>query len=256
MDLARHFEAVEKGLLAYAEGAGILGSPLGMGRAREALLSGFFEDHLPPRVTVGQGELIDSAGRSSGEADVILIDHESPVFRVGAEAVVPVEAAPAVMELKSTLDKPRLEEAIKKIARLKALERLEGKGFWLDHDVTDYRVESPPRRAMGYIVAYEAPTWDTVLGHLVENPDWYGNDYFAFGPELICVLGRGFAYKNDRLIFASPAEGEDWQVIKREDSSGLQALIAHLSETLGRFGALSYSFLPYFDTGQRPDLAV
>lgn len=256
MDLVRHFEATEEALLAYAKGAGILGSPLGMGRAREALLSGFFKDHLPPRITVEQGELIDSAGGSSGETDVILVDHESPVFRVGSEAVVPVEAAPAVMEIKSNLTKGNLEDAVRKIASAKRLERVKGNGFWSDHDTTEYRVPSPPRRAMGYIVSYDGPAWDTMLGHVVDNPDWYDDDYFAFGPELICVLGRGFAYKNDNLIFAVPEGGEDWAVVKREDSSGLQALVAHLSETLGRFGQLSYSFLPYFETGQRADPAV
>lgn len=254
MDLPKHFQAVEAGLLAYAKGAGLLSAPLEKGRAREALLSGFLEDHLPPRISVGQGELIDSAGRTSGEADAILIDHESPVFRVGSEAAVPVEAAAGLLEVKSTLDKGQLETAVRKIARAKALERVSSGGFYSTHDEPDYRVPVPPVSVMGYIVAYSASAWDTLLGHIAENPDWYGNDYYRYGPELIVVLGRGFAYKNDNLVFAIPPGGEDWSVVHREES-GLQALLAHVTEVLGRFGTLTYSFLPYFEIGQRGDAA-
>jgi hypothetical protein len=244
-DRLAYFRELETALAARARAAGILSSSTSVGRAREILVSEFLTAHLPTRITVERGELGDAEGQRSGEIEVILVDHESGALRIGGESFVPVEAAAGALEVKTTLAGRELESAIKKVARLKTLSRTQHHGLYRTHDEGGYRIEVPPRQTNAYIVAYDAPSWQHVLTKIRENPDWYENDFMRFGPEVICVVGRGFSYKNDNHIFSMPSGGESWSIVRQEHRPGLEAILGHLQETLGRYGGLTYELTAY-----------
>lgn len=234
----------ETGLLAEARATAILSSSVGRGRAREHFVSRFLTEHLPTRLVASRGEVIDSFGRRSGEVDCVLVDHESQAYRMGGEVLVPIEAATGVLEVKSSLAGDELEGAIRKIARVKLLIRTPHTGMHRSADTTP-RVPVPPRTTQGYIVAYDAPSWKTIMERLQAHPEWYGNDWWAFGPELICTLGRGLAYKNDRHYWIPrDADLADSGMVV-EDRPCTQMLMEHIQTTLTRYGALTYELARY-----------
>ena len=51
------------------------------GDVNEAAVREFLREHLPPKYRIGQGEVIDAAGRLSRQVDVVVADEEQP-FRV------------------------------------------------------------------------------------------------------------------------------------------------------------------------------
>jgi hypothetical protein len=236
----------EKALLATGRAAGILDSSTSKGRAREQIISDFLRTHLPKRVTVERGEVIDRTRRSSGEVEVILVDHESSVLCVGGESVVPVEAAVGLIEVKSSLSGSNLVDAMRKIARSKALTRTQHHGLYRTDSSHAVKIPIPPQSTNGYIVAYDGPSWEHIGARLNENSEWYRHDYMTYGPEVICILTKGFAYKNDLHLF-SPSPGlEHLDVVHIQNMPGLEVIIYHIEEYLHRYGALTYELGPYY----------
>lgn len=245
--IRKHFEALEKSLVADAEAAGILTSPTGRGRAREMIASRFLKDDLPPRIRTLRGEVIDSAGRSSGEADLVLADTGTAAFTIGGETIVPVEAATAVVEVKSSLYGDELPDALRKVVRTKELTRTRHHGFYRPPD-QGARVPIPPPHTYGYVVAFDGPQWRNLLKRLENNPEWCRGDYLRYGPEIICILGRGFVFKADNVVFNVPEEAGDAAAILRADLPGLQHIIGHVQQHLHRFGDLTYELTPYYES--------
>lgn len=243
--LKEYFADREAALLADARAARVFSSSTGLGRAREHFVSGLLSDHLPSRLVAARGELIDSFGRRSGEVDCVLVDHDSSAYRLGGEVLVPIEAANAVLEIKSSLAGDELAGAIRKIARVKALTRAPHNGWsWYSDEVTP-RVPVPPVHAHGYVVAYDAPEWGTILTNLSANPAWYENDWMRFGPEIICVLARGFIFKNDHHYWLPMEEDQRALDIIRSSDSGAQSILEHIQTTVTRYGALTYDLSGY-----------
>lgn len=239
-----YFKNQEASLLASAKAAGLLTAPSTVGRSREDLLKEFFRNHLPTRLSAVRGEVIDSTGKSSGEVDAIFLDHESNAFRIGGESVVPVEACVGICEVKTSLAGPDLENSIRKVARVKHLIRAEYHGFYR-RGHGDELIEIPPRRPNAYIVAYDGLSWNTLLRQICDNPPWFEGDFMIYGPEIICILGRGFAFKNDRHLFNAPVGREHWALVLREDLPGLQQVLHHVQETISRYGTLTYELGGY-----------
>ena len=96
-----YFLEIEQALLAYGRAAGVLSSTVGLGRAREKLVSDGLRPHLPGRISIERGEMVDGQGKRSGEVDTVLVDTHRACIQVGAESLVPVEAAIAAIEVKT-----------------------------------------------------------------------------------------------------------------------------------------------------------
>lgn len=241
--LSRHYEDLEQSLLAQGRAAGVLTSSTSIGRARELIVNDFLRPHLPQRLSVVRGELIDSKGDSSGELDTMLRDNQSLAWGVGGESLLPVEAAVGVIEVKSSLDGDNLQDAIRKIARAKRLERLPHHGFYVPTD--DAHVEIPPRRTRGYVVAFAGPNWENVATRLRENLEWVDQDYLTLGPEVLLILGRGLIYKNDNEIFQVPPDARDNFAQGLHDRPGVEAIAMHITETVRRYGQITYDLTGY-----------
>ena len=93
------------------------------GRERErALVEHFLTAYLPQRFGFANGEIVSTDGEVSGECDVIIYDAiNCPILRKGPLAIVPVEAANAVIEVKSRLDTGELLKSADNIAKIKSM---------------------------------------------------------------------------------------------------------------------------------------
>lgn len=234
-----YFVHVEEAILAFGRAAGVFSSSTGLGRAREQLVRDGLVPHLPTRVAVERGEMIDIAGRTSGELDVIMTDHNRGRKHVGGESMVTVEGAIGAIEVKTSLKGGELASAIRKVAKVKHLQRGQHRGLYRASSPA-VRGVVPPDRTMTFVVAYDAPQWDKILRNLEENPDWYDGDFMTYGPEVIAVLGRGVMLKNDlHYVEVDPAAANRVVVINRTIPS-LQLLTEYVQEYLNRYGNLSY----------------
>ena len=183
----KFFMNLERALMAQADAAGVLSSSTGKGSAREQLLGDTLDSCLPNRLQVERGEVVDGNGLTTGETDLVLVDSNRGSRVIGGESVIPVEAAIAVVEVKSSLRGGELESAVKKIARVKALTRGPHTGIYNFSDATEPRIAVPPTKTLGVIFGYTAPKGTTILKRLGDNPSWYDRDFMEFGPDVIAV---------------------------------------------------------------------
>jgi len=241
-----YYVHLEQAMLSQAKAAGILTAPLSKGRAREELIKEFLQKHVPQRLGVEQGEVVDSRGASSDEADIVLVDNQIGRLQVGGESVVPVEAA-SLIESKSILSlgpDGGLALALAKVARTKDLQKTPHHGFYrAGHG--DERVPIPPTRANCYVIAFDAPSWESIIEFIGRSASLYNNDYYTYGPELICVLARGFLFKNDNHVSTVQPGTETWERVVKPDMPGLEHLIGQIQENLSRYGSLTYEMTQY-----------
>ena len=102
-------------------------TPSTVGSAAEQPVRDQLEQVLPRGVGVGEGFVIHSYGETSRQQDVVLYERDiCPVFSINdtpQTTFYPCEGVIAVGEIKSRLDRHSLEDAFKKVASVKALQR-------------------------------------------------------------------------------------------------------------------------------------
>lgn len=105
--------------------AGFKTHNLSAGENREDLVKHFLCGHLPQRFSVSSGLILSSDGVFSNQADLIIADgfHNSPLYAKQSNELWPIEAVYSLIEVKTTLDRPSLEDAIKKGRNFKKLPR-------------------------------------------------------------------------------------------------------------------------------------
>lgn len=93
------------------------------GTYREILVREFLKFFTPSRLDIHNGFLITSTDAISTQCDAIIFDAKNtPLIENGEkQRFFPVETACAIGEVKSTLSKSQLKEALNKLARNKAL---------------------------------------------------------------------------------------------------------------------------------------
>jgi len=236
-----YYLAIEQTTRIEAEAVAHLGSTSAHGRAREQLVTAMLERTLPGRIEVERGEVVMSVPPHlrSGESDLVLVDSMgSAVRRIGGETVVPVEAAIAVVEVKSNLTAENLKKALGQVARVKALRRSRQPLIFKDGR-GDERVPIPPDRPAGIIVGLRG--WDIDrLGRVIVDEFAQSSapseEFFASGPDLVVVLGGGFLYKNDRHLLRCEPGDEAKELISLKTRSGLMAIVQYVEEHLHRYG--------------------
>ena len=95
------------------------------GRRREDDVREFLAQHLPKKLGVASGEIVDSTGGCSPQMDVIICDAlNTPLFDSSPSSIlVPVEGVYAVIEVASNLTGPKLLADAKKIRQAKELNK-------------------------------------------------------------------------------------------------------------------------------------
>lgn len=152
----------------------------------EEVLKDFLNQHLPQRFRAGSGKVIDVANSLSLQQDVIVYDAlSSPLYRYADRMqIVPMDAVAAVVEVKSTLDKGELEDAYRKIASCKALQK---------RPISDEQRQHLPgglsEGTMGIVFGFRA---GASLKALAENVVELNRQYEShLWPEMIVVLDEG-----------------------------------------------------------------
>jgi hypothetical protein len=170
------------------------------GSSFEEVLRRFLRNYLPRTLDVSTGIIVDSAGRSSRQIDVIISGAaKTPIFyRSGNTRVVPIEGVYSVIEVKANLTTQELGKAFENMKAVRALRKtgynipggpivyrktLYGRGW--DIWPTNYFVfafDSDPLDKLGPLLA----SWYTKAS----LPEWSRID-------TICVLNKGVILNQD-----------------------------------------------------------
>lgn len=187
--LTAHINAVESHLLAISKIPANSGHSLHKGTPREAFIREFLESHLNSTVAIGTGEIIDSQSQPGGmrnQFDIVIYKRNYPRLDFGggvngflAESVV------ATIEVKSTLDKLGIEQAVRAARNAKAL---------LKHEVTSFSSGYIPPSILSFVVAYDGPA-------IMETAHkWVKDVYQSEG-----ITEPDMPVESDRSSIASPA---------------------------------------------------
>lgn len=84
------------------------------GASNEEIIRQFLARYLPKKFAIGQGKVVDFSGNESKQIDIIIYDslNAIPFYIDRHNVIIPVESVYAVIEIKSNLDKKRLQEAL------------------------------------------------------------------------------------------------------------------------------------------------
>ena len=101
----------------------LLSHPGEKGRAIEAVFKGLVRSILPQRYASGTGFVTNSANAESTQTDLVIYDQHwnAPICLIGDVSIFPIESVYAVAEIKSTLRKTEIDEAMKSLGRLRKL---------------------------------------------------------------------------------------------------------------------------------------
>ena len=123
-----HLQLMARRLVNDFDEAAGAGHPGLIGAARETPARLQLERVLPGNVGIGSGIVVDSFGGLSKQQDIVVFEkHLCPVFSINdtPEATYyPIEGVLAVGEVKSSLDRAKLEDAFSKIHSVKSLNRV------------------------------------------------------------------------------------------------------------------------------------
>lgn len=98
------------------------------GRIREIVVERLIRPLLPMSFAVGSGTIVDAAGKSSAETDVVIYSREllPPILYSERDGVFPVEATLFAIEVKSRLSASELQDAVQKARRINSLTYMSG----------------------------------------------------------------------------------------------------------------------------------
>jgi hypothetical protein len=121
--LAGIFEGVSLAFNAAIEATKPLSHALTKGEMREHVLKGAFRPFVPSRYEMTGGVVTNISGEQSAQQDVLLVDGaHAPLFlQKNKDAVVPVEAVPAILSVKSRATAASVTDAVNNIASVKRL---------------------------------------------------------------------------------------------------------------------------------------
>jgi hypothetical protein len=107
------------------------------GRAREQILTAFFQRLIPSSFGVSTGFVVDALGGKSRQIDVVVYrTNYAPVFEIGGVKHFLIESVVAVLEVKAAINTgARLRQALDNIASVKGLDRTNrGRNYRLMED--------------------------------------------------------------------------------------------------------------------------
>jgi hypothetical protein len=211
-DSGQFVNRIGRRLVMEFEDAGEAGTPGLIGASREHPARVQLVKLLPAFVSVGSGLLIDSYGSQSKQQDVVLFERDfCPVYSINdtPEATYyPIEAIAAVGEVKSTVSKSILFDALDKVRSAKALRRYSEKqdaglgplasyrpfgssATFAATPSNEYDQDANSRdQVFGFIICNKfAQSPETVLDNLVEYQRSFGHEKM---PNIIVSLNDGF----------------------------------------------------------------
>lgn len=261
MMLTAHMKAEEDHLLVISRIPANSGHSLHKGTPREAFIRGFLETHLNSTVAIGTGEIIDCQSKPNekrNQFDIVIYKRNYPRldFGGGVNGFL-VESVIATIEVKSTLDKPGVEQAVHAACAAKQLRK---------NEVTSFSTGYIPPSVLSLVVAYDGParmetvyTWvkETYKAEGIVEPDMPPETERSriASPALdgIFVLGKGFLnFDNAPYGFITPeirkAHPETHWAIASADRGSLLSLFLLLTVATGNVVGSWLNPLPYLET--------
>ena len=193
------------------------------GSEGEQLIRRFLDDHLPQRFRAGAGFIIDHEDHVSKQTDVIIYDAlHCPTYRASETAgIYPSDNVAAVVEVKSVLDKQRLQEAAENIAAAKALKKTPAPEL-------PFLVQT---ETLGCVFAFESPLSLPTLGQHYADILRAAGGLQGRHIDVIAVLDRGL------ITLTAKVPGVPfWGPMYLQGPGGPQAEGTHLGTGATEFG--------------------
>ncbi len=117
------------------------------GTSNENAFGDFVRQYLPRRLEVGNGEVIDSYGNRSGQADIIIVNEDHPfTFTPNKPGLFFIEGVLSVGEIKTVLTTQELKNTLNNSLLYKRLKTTHGKGSMVNANPSDLKryYEHPP----------------------------------------------------------------------------------------------------------------
>ncbi|PFL13999.1 hypothetical protein COJ07_29205 [Bacillus cereus] len=143
------------------------------GDVREYALSAFLKKHLPEKLKIGSGIVVNSDGVQSRQQDIIIYDAFNAPLLLNEEEtkIIPVESVYGTIEVKSTLSKRELATCINNIKSIKTLSK------------------NPHPIPHGFVFAYQA---DSTIENVCENVIELNKDIdLHLRINTVCILDQG-----------------------------------------------------------------
>jgi hypothetical protein len=176
----------------------------------EQALASLLQSVLPLRFSSGKGFLIDTGGHQSHEIDLIVLDamNTARLFDFRAFELVPVEAALACIEVKTTLTKSELDDTFTRFQAIHDMDFIQEKVIRPSSDFeggAGFSVATTSRPGLIVFAYNNAVSDEAIADAYRRHPDL---DYAK-----ICALQRGIAGVLTQppigLSWLSPNEEED-----------------------------------------------
>lgn len=160
------------------------------GSSLEQSVRTFLGRFLPPTVRIGQGEVIDSFDRASGQLDVIITNRHHPPLNIdGAPSTYFIEGVSAIGEVKACLRHSDLDDAIASCAKFKSLEPFHPEGVTVYSNPEDLKryVDRRPY----FLFAFDSEITPHNLRHLLTSR--YQKNGFPLTQQIdaVFLLGHG-----------------------------------------------------------------
>ena len=201
------FRAMSKGLRSSFE-AHVAGGrhTYEKGLRNEEVLIKFLAGLLPPKYGVSRGEVVDSKGGVARQADVVIYDaHHAPLLQAGETSqVFPAESVYAVIELKPSLNRTTLAEAVEMVRSAKALDRSAVVTTHGGHRLFGGPQPNPP--LFGAIFALKSSHIERLI--VPALADHHGKLRPEHWVDCICVLDSALVYHF--LKSPAPSGADDW----------------------------------------------
>ena len=223
------------------------------GDANEGAVRDFLRAHLPPTYRVGQGEVIDHAGRQSRQMDVVVADEEQPFQVDDTPRLMIIEGVSAAAEVKTTLTTNELRDCLEKGRRFKALEAILGKSVTLAPLEQRGKPNSDLQRFYQhrpfFAFAYEGAIDNGTLIEILSEEERSRERGAVPALDAVFILDRGFAMNvwdgNGALTFYSSGEiMTGWHWFGDPDRT-LLGLLFWLHGAMPRFMIRSSPLLAY-----------
>jgi hypothetical protein len=227
-----------------------------LGDAREVMIKDFLMRFLPSSLVVGTGQLIDSKGSLSNQIDIVIYRSSFPIFRtLGSSDVFLLEGVVATIEVKSTLSRSELNNAVDNCVSVKSLSPcydVASVREYCDRHQLQFAIEGSLPDVIGpakdkvleevmpstYIFGYKG--YSLRLKDLEDAVyEWYAPKRLKprFLPDVISTEGC-VVVRNDGRPFRALDE-RNWIYLARRDSAPIKYLLKHLLHRLGTSVGLS-----------------
>lgn len=232
-----HFQNMTQLLDSVRQLTSTIRSSKSKGDDRELFIREFLETHLPSRLRIGHGEIVDSSGRVSGEVDAVIYRDDIPRLHMGGTDVFLCEGVLAAMEIKSDLTKEELERSLENLERIKALEKRIKPLMYLGKPRSDI---------IAYLFAFDGMGREAILRHM---QDWYsrrpaGSTKPIF--DVVCVLRKCVIIRNDGVVFKKESEQDVLSMDLTQDN--LFVLFVHMLHSQAAFQIVNYDYSGYISS--------